>query len=226
MFALKLDGFKFRQEVLHYVHRNRRLISLGTGIRKDVKVTSNNQVGSTFSGVMKGHPKDREMVKSQISAQPKLCSFCQSQHSHIPYNHSAFRAWLCWTVTDVSLAGVVKSIIFVAPEVLSQQTHVCCDNHVFVMTKHVFCCDKSMLVVACHTCLLWQSCVCHDKTCLLLQQKYAGYGKTFVVTKLCLLRQIFVMMNVCFVMTSILFFMTKHVFVMTKVCLSQQNFCC
>ena len=50
MFALKLDGFKVRQEVLHYVHRNCRLISLGMGIRQDVKVTSNNQVGSTFPG--------------------------------------------------------------------------------------------------------------------------------------------------------------------------------
>ena len=36
--------------------------------------------------------------------------------------------------------GAATSIMFVATKVLSQGTCVCC------MTKHIFCCDKSMLV--------------------------------------------------------------------------------
>ena len=47
--------------------------------------------------------------------------------------------------------------------------------------------------------LSWQTRVFHDKTCLLLQQKYAWHDKGFV--------------------------MTKHLFVVTSILLSQQKMC-
>ena len=40
--------------------------------------------------------------------------------------------------------------------------HTCLDKHVYVTTKHIFCCDKSMLVAA--KPLLRQNYVCCDKT--------------------------------------------------------------
>ena len=46
----------------------------------------------------------------------------------------------------VSLVGAAASIIFVATKVLSRQTHVCCNKNMFVVTKHIFCHDKSMFV--------------------------------------------------------------------------------
>ena len=93
----------------------------------------------------------------------------------------------------VSLAGAATSIIFVTTKVLSQQT--------CVMTKHVFCCDKSMLVattknVMTKWCLLQQN-FCHNK--YLLRQTCVCHNK---------------------------FCHDKHVFVATKVCLSWQTFCC
>ena len=45
----------------------------------------------------------------------------------------------------LSWAGAAISIVFVATKLLSRQTRVCRDKNVFVATKHVFCCDKSML---------------------------------------------------------------------------------
>ena len=48
----------------------------------------------------------------------------------------------------VSLAGAAASIMFVATNVLSPQTHVCHNKHMFVVTKHIlFCRDKIMFVV-------------------------------------------------------------------------------
>ena len=73
-------------------------------------------------------------------------------------------------VWKLSLVGAATSIIFVTTKVLLQQTHVCWDKHVFVMTQQVIC-------------LSWQTCVCHDKTGCLLWQKYDGHNKTFVTTK-------------------------------------------
>jgi len=55
--------------------------------------------------------------------------------------------------------------------------------------KYNFCCDKCFVMT--NTCSLWQTHVCRNKTHLLLQQKYAFCEKTFVATKLCLLRQKF-----------------------------------
>ena len=42
------------------------------------------------------------------------------------------------------LAGAGTSIIFVMTKVLSQQRRVFRNKYVFVVTKHVFCHDKSM----------------------------------------------------------------------------------
>ena len=66
----------------------------------------------------------------------------------------------------LSLAGAATSIIFIATNVLSQQTGVCHDKHVFVMTKRVICHNESMLVAT---------------NLILLQRKYACHDKTFVV---------------------------------------------
>ena len=67
------------------------------------------------------------------------------------------------------LAGAGTSVIFVMTNILSQQRCVFHNKHVFVMTKHVFCHDKSMLGVT--KLLLWQNYVCHDKS--------------FIVTDIC-----------------------------------------
>ena len=73
-----------------------------------------------------------------------------------------------------------------------------CHDKTFVATNtclswqtHV-CHDKTCLLLqqmyACHdkTCLLLQMYACHDKTCLLFQQMYACHDKTFVATNMCL----------------------------------------
>ena len=75
------------------------------------------------------------------------------------------------------------------------------------------------------TCLPWQTCVCHDKTCLLLQQKYiksmlalVAVTKKKIMTELCLSRQsIFVAINIC---------LDKHMFVATKLLSWQAYFYC
>ena len=110
-----------------------------------------------------------------------------------------------------------------------------CSNKSFVTTntclsqQNVFCHDKSMLAVT--KLLSWQNYVCCDtifvmtNTCL-SRQKFCldKHMNTFVTTKLCLSRQIFVVTKVLlwqkyFVMTSIIVFTTKL--------LSQQAyFCC
>ena len=68
----------------------------------------------------------------------------------------------------------------------------------FVVTKHGFCHDKSMLVmtndkhvVMTSLFLLQQTHVCGDDTHLLSQQKYACHDKTFVATNTCLSHQKF-----------------------------------
>ena len=65
--------------------------------------------------------------------------------------------------------------------------------------------------------LSWQTHVCHDKTRLLLRQKYACRDKTFVATKLCLSGQ-----NI-FVRTKLL---SWQIFVVTNMCLSRQAYFC
>ena len=102
--------------------------------------------------------------------------------------------------------------------------------------KYHFCHDKCF--VATNTCLLWQTCVCHDKTYLffmtmvcLSRQNFCCDRVIFVVTKLfvtnmqtCLLWQMFCCNKHAFIMTKDMFWHDKLLFVMTKVCLSWQKF--
>ena len=69
----------------------------------------------------------------------------------------------------------------------------------------------SVILVMTNTCLLWQTCVCRDKT-------------PFAATKVCLSQQTYFCCDKNFVMTNIC--REKHDFVATKVCLSWQSFCC
>ena len=71
---------------------------------------------------------------------------------------------------------------------------------------YYYCHDKRFVTI--NTCFLWQPCVCHDKACPLLWQKYT-----------CLLRQNFCLDKHTFVMPKDVFCHNKHVFVMTEVCL-------
>ena len=66
---------------------------------------------------------------------------------------------------------------------------------------------------------------CHDKTCLLLQQKYACHDKASVATKSCskfLLRQNYVCCDKCSVVTSIVLSWQKHDKI---VCCNNKNCC-
>ena len=80
------------------------------------------------------------------------------------------RQMFCRNKSMLDATNVLSWQIFVATNtILSQQNlchgklTFCCDKHMFVMTKHVFCCDKSILS--------WQK-FCHSK-------------HTFVVTNFC-----------------------------------------
>ena len=99
----------------------------------------------------------------------------------------------------------------------------CHKYHVFVMTKHVLCCNKSMLImtkllsqqisVVINTCLSRQKCLhkhtCHDKRCVLSQQTQVcnKKHKTF-----------------WFVMTEI-YCRDKHNSLATKLLLQQAYYC-
>ena len=86
---------------------------------------------------------------------------CQHQQEHQGDSQMFCAASLCGDHL-LSLAGAAISIIFVVTEVLSQQTCVCHDKHMFVTTKHVFCRNKSMPATT--KLLSQQNYVCHDKT--------------------------------------------------------------
>jgi len=94
------------------------------------------------------------------------------------------------------IGGSCHKYQFVATKVLTRQTRVCRDKHVFVMTKHVFCRDKSKFVAT--KLSSWQNYVCRDKndTCII------------------------------FVMTKDVFRRDKHVFVTTKKLSRQNYVCC
>ena len=124
----------------------------------------------------------------------------------------------------LSLAGAATGIVFVVTNTntclswqntyfvmtkvgLSWQAHFCCEKHVFVMTKHIFCPDKSMLVAT-----------------------------TFITTNMCLSWQIFVARKIfcCdkhnFIMTKVLsqqvyFCCNKRCVLSWQMCLSWQKFC-
>ena len=99
-------------------------------------------------------------------------------------------AWLGLEWCRLSLAGAATSIIFVVTKhafchyksvfvvtkLLSRQTCFCCN-------KYNFCCDKFTFVTT-NTC-------CRNKTCLLLQQKYACHDESFVMAKVFVATKIF-----------------------------------
>ena len=98
----------------------------------------------------------------------------------------------------------------------------CHNKHMFVMTKHIFCCEKSMFAKT--KCLSWQNYVCYDK--IFLSQQNFGCKFFVVVTNTCLLQQKICHDKHTFVARKDVFCCDKHMFIMTKVSLSQQNFCC
>ena len=63
---------------------------------------------------------------------------------------------------SISMVGAATSVIFVTTKVLSPQMHVCGDKHLFVMTKHIFCCDKSMLVATTNVYVMTN--ICRDQS--------------------------------------------------------------
>ena len=75
--------------------------------------------------------------------------------------------------------------------------------------------------VTTNTRLSHQTCVCHDKTHLLLWQKYACHKKTFLVTKVRLSQILFVVKNI--ILSQQKFCCNKHTSVATNTRLSQQN---
>ena len=81
----------------------------------------------------------------------------------------------------------------------------CGDKRVFVTTKHVFCRDKSMLVLS------WQNYVCRDKRRVLSRQKRVCREKKQIMS-----RQKF---KHTFVEIKDVFCRDKHVFVATKIIL-------
>ena len=100
------------------------------------------------------------------------------------WNNSAARA-VDWKATGITDTGSISHCNrgFFSLSQLAVQTHIIsgschkhhfCRDKCFVATKHVFCCNKSMLAVttfvATKLCLSWQNIFCH---------------KTFVVTNIC-----------------------------------------
>ena len=82
----------------------------------------------------------------------------------------------------LSLAGAATSIIFVATKALSLQHVFFATNRCFFSPKHVFCCDKSMLVAFCRDKTFIARDICRDK--------HNFVDKGFVATSLLLSRQI------------------------------------
>ena len=127
--------------------------------------------------------------------------------------------------STLSLAGAATSIILVATKLLSWQAYFCHNRHVFVSTKHIFCCDKSMLVTT--KPLSRQSYFCCNKTChdkYLSWQTFSHNKLTFVMTSTCLSQQ-----NMCFVVTKVNVatnFLSQQTHVCPDKYMSWQNFCC
>ena len=108
------------------------------------------------------------------------------------------RSWVTWVwlVTDNLQCIYIQmheytclSVCIVTLCVLP--THTACVYYhwrelpqVLFLSWQKCCCDKLTFVMTTR--------VCHNKTCLLSQQKYACHNKTFVETKLC-----FAMTNTC-----------------------------
>ena len=109
----------------------------------------------------------------------------------VPYRQSLHLRWSCcstWWAPQgysctqsqschaISLAGAATNII-------------CCNKHMFFMTRHIICCNKSMLAatklclswqsifVTTNTCLSQQACFCSNKRHVLLRHTYLSWQK-------------------------------------------------
>ena len=128
-------------------------------------------------------------------------------------------------------------------------SQIICSAYIYIQMPEYTClsvCIVTLCVLPTHTAcvyyhwrelpqvsfLSWQKCchdkltfvmttrVCHSKTCLLSQQKYACHDKTFVETKLCLPRQTHAKVNLSWQN-----FMSGQYYACCDKCLSGQNFC-
>ena len=116
---------------------------------------------------------------------------CMTTDSNLPFLSDALPAELSYPhplQTSISIILKMRASVF---SMAGAATSI-----VFVVTKHVFCHDKNMLVAT-------NMCFCHNKSMLAATKKHAA-------TEPCLSRQIFV---------------ATKVFVMPKIFLSRQTFC-
>ena len=106
------------------------------------------------------------------------------------------------------IGGSCRKYHFFTTKVLSQQTRVCRDKHVFITTKHVFCRDRDKSIFVA---LPLQKYVCiilsRQKTCFFARKH------VFVAT------QLFVARNICRDKR----FVATNNFVATSILLSQQK---
>ena len=133
--------------------------------------------------------------------------FVTTKHFLLPQKHAYRDKMFVTTNIFLSRQIFVATNNFVATKVLSGQAYFCCNKHVFVVTKDMLSCDKSMLVMTklFPKLLSWQTrtntchdksfaatkVFCHDKhsfvvTKVLLWQAYFCHDKTFVMTKMIL----------------------------------------
>ena len=104
----------------------------------------------------------------------------------------------CWKSVVQYRWQELPQVSFLLRQKFCHDKRVCWDKHVFVTTKQVFCCNKSMLVTTKFS--SWRTRVCRDKHNFVTTDKVFVSTKTFVVASILLLQQ--------------------------KTCLSKQNFCC
>ena len=122
----------------------------------------------------------------------------------------------------------LPQVSFLSWQKFCHDKHVYCDKHMFVATKHIFCHDKSMLVmtsyntltfVTINTCLSWQDrSFVVTKVCLSLSQQI------LVVTNIILSRQMFCRDNHNFVTTKLVFLQQAYFRRYKRCVLSRQTF--
>ena len=79
--------------------------------------------------------------------------FVMTSKSFVAKNMFVMTKYFCCDKTEPNICHDKRN--FVATKVLSQQGYFCHDKHVFVTTKHIFCCKKSMPAT---------TNVCHNKS--------------------------------------------------------------
>ena len=116
--------------------------------------------------------------------------------------------------TIISVAGAATSFfvfVFISTNVLSRETRVCRDKHVYITTKHVFCRDKSMLVAT----------KLHDKIMFVMTKRLSRQTFVFVSTK-DVSRQAYFCRN----KRRVCVFRNKSMLVATKALSRQTRICC